>query len=152
MFLRHLLRAFHPTEPATPRRAAPDRSQCAAASRMAPKPLQARGPRLYPGKPRTARAERSPLFAREESFRARTGLLIWPCRSRLPRKTQGDFSTCSKYTTRDRQIYFPSEGRHAQDFLRPEKIRRFRPGLNPRSWVPEASMLTTRPPKPLRRG
>ena len=26
----------------------------------------------------------------------------------------------------------------------------FRPGSNPRSWVPEASMLTTRPPKPLR--
>jgi hypothetical protein len=25
----------------------------------------------------------------------------------------------------------------------------FRPGSNPRSWVPEASMLTTRPPKPL---
>ena len=24
----------------------------------------------------------------------------------------------------------------------------FRPGSNPRSWVPEASMLTTRPPKP----
>jgi hypothetical protein len=31
----------------------------------------------------------------------------------------------------------------------PEKIRRLRPGANPRSWVPEASMLTTRPPKPL---
>ena len=25
----------------------------------------------------------------------------------------------------------------------------FRPGSNPRSWVPEASMLTTRPPKPV---
>ena len=31
------------------------------------------------------------------------------------------------------------------------KIRRLRPRSNPRSWVPEASMLTTRPPKPLRR-
>jgi hypothetical protein len=30
----------------------------------------------------------------------------------------------------------------------PEKIRRLRPGLNPRTRVPEASMLTTRPPKP----
>jgi hypothetical protein len=29
------------------------------------------------------------------------------------------------------------------------KIRRLRPGSNPRSWVPEASMLTTRPPKTL---
>jgi hypothetical protein len=30
------------------------------------------------------------------------------------------------------------------------KIRRLRSGANPRSWVPEASMLTTRPPKPPR--
>jgi hypothetical protein len=29
------------------------------------------------------------------------------------------------------------------------KIGRLRPGLNPRSCVPEASLLTTRPPKPL---
>jgi hypothetical protein len=28
------------------------------------------------------------------------------------------------------------------------KIRRLRPCSNPRSWVPEASMLTTRPPEP----
>jgi hypothetical protein len=34
-------------------------------------------------------------------------------------------------------------------FFRPKKIRRLWPGLNPRTWVPEASMLTTRPPKPL---
>jgi hypothetical protein len=31
------------------------------------------------------------------------------------------------------------------------KIRRVQPGLNPRTWVPEASMLTTRPLKPLYR-
>ena len=30
----------------------------------------------------------------------------------------------------------------------PVKIQRLRPGLNPRTRVPEASMLTTRPPKP----
>jgi hypothetical protein len=29
------------------------------------------------------------------------------------------------------------------------KIGRLRPGLNPRAWVPDASMLTTRTPKPL---
>jgi hypothetical protein len=29
------------------------------------------------------------------------------------------------------------------------KIRRLRSGANPRSWVPEASMLTARPPKSL---
>ena len=31
----------------------------------------------------------------------------------------------------------------------PLKIQRLRPGLNPQTWMPEASMLTTRPPKPL---
>jgi hypothetical protein len=31
-----------------------------------------------------------------------------------------------------------------------QKIRRLRLGSNPRSWSPEASMLTTRPPKPLK--
>ena len=30
----------------------------------------------------------------------------------------------------------------------PVKIQLLRPGLNPQTWVPEASMLTTRPPKP----
>jgi hypothetical protein len=30
----------------------------------------------------------------------------------------------------------------------PLKIRRLRPGLNPQTWVPEASTLTPRPPKP----
>ena len=30
----------------------------------------------------------------------------------------------------------------------PIKIQRLRPGLNPQTWVPEASVLTTRPPKP----
>jgi hypothetical protein len=32
----------------------------------------------------------------------------------------------------------------------PLKIRRLRPGLNLRTWVPEASTLTARPPKPLK--
>jgi hypothetical protein len=35
------------------------------------------------------------------------------------------------------------------DFTSPPKEGMLRPGLNPRTWVPEASMLTTRPPKPL---
>jgi hypothetical protein len=41
----------------------------------------------------------------------------------------------------------PTEGMLRMFFAR--KIRRFQPGLNPRTWVPEASMLTTRPLKPL---
>jgi hypothetical protein len=47
-----------------------------------------------------------------------------------------------------KRLYFPSEGRHAEDFFA-QKIRRLRPGVSLRSWVQEASMLTTRPPKPL---
>ena len=54
--------------------------------------------------------------------------------------------TCRKFTTWDRRLYFPSEGRRAEDFLA-RKIRRPRPGLNTRTWVPKASTLTSRPPK-----
>jgi hypothetical protein len=54
--------------------------------------------------------------------------------------TQGSF-TCRKSTTWDRWFYFPSEGRRAEDFYRPLKIRRLRPGLNPRSLVSEATTL-----------
>jgi hypothetical protein len=65
----------------------------------------------------------------------------------LPRKSQGSF-TWRKSATWDRQLYFPSEGRHAVDFFA-RKIWRLRQSSNPQSWVPEASMPTTRPPKPL---
>jgi len=68
-------------------------------------------------------------------------------KTRLPRNFQGPL-TCRKSATWDRRLYFPSEGRRAEDFFA-RKIRWLRPGLNPRSWVPEASTLTTRPPKPL---
>jgi hypothetical protein len=56
--------------------------------------------------------------------------------------------TCRKAATWDRWLYFPSEGRYAEDFFA-RKIRRLRPGLNTRTWVPEAGKLTTRPLKPL---
>jgi hypothetical protein len=46
-------------------------------------------------------------------------------------------------TTWDRRLYFPFEGRRAEDFFA-RKIQRLRPGLNPRTWVPKASTL---PPK-----
>jgi hypothetical protein len=48
--------------------------------------------------------------------------------------------TCPKVGTWDRLFDFPSEGRHAEDFFI-RKIRRLRPGLNPRTREPEASML-----------
>ena len=50
--------------------------------------------------------------------------------------------------TWDILFYFPSERRHTEDFPDARKIQRLRPGLNPRTRVPVASMLTTRPPKP----
>jgi len=61
--------------------------------------------------------------------------------------TFGSF-TCRKFTTWDRRLYFTSEGRRAEDFFT-RKIRLLRPGLNPQTWVPEASTLTSRPPKQL---
>jgi hypothetical protein len=51
-----------------------------------------------------------------------------------------------KSMTWDRQLYFPSEGRRAADFIT-LKIQRPRPGLNPRTLGPMASTLTTRPPR-----
>jgi hypothetical protein len=67
-------------------------------------------------------------------------------RFRIPHKSQGSF-TCRKSATLDRLLYFPSEGMLWIFFVR--KIRRLLPGSNPRPWVPEASILISRPPKPL---
>jgi hypothetical protein len=39
-----------------------------------------------------------------------------------------------------RRLFFPSEGRRAEDFFA-LKIRRLRPGANQRTWVPKASTL-----------
>jgi len=58
---------------------------------------------------------------------------------RLQRYIYGSF-TCRKATTWDRRLYFPSEGRRTEDFCA-LKIRRLRPGANPRTWVPKASTL-----------
>ena len=48
----------------------------------------------------------------------------WPMNfawnARLPRSIQLSF-TCHKSTTWDRRLYFPCEGRRAEDFFRPEK-------------------------------
>jgi len=47
---------------------------------------------------------------------------------------QGSF-TSRKSPTWNPWLYFPSEGRCAEDFFRPEKSWRLRPGLNPRTWA-----------------
>jgi hypothetical protein len=45
------------------------------------------------------------------------------------------------YSTKwHRRLYLPSEGRRATDFFA-RKIRRLRPGLNQRIWVPKDSTL-----------
>jgi len=49
--------------------------------------------------------------------------------------------TCREFTTWDRRLHFPSEGRRAEDFFFARKIRRLRPGWNPRTWVLKASTL-----------
>ena len=54
--------------------------------------------------------------------------------------------TCRKFTTWERRLYFPSEGRRAEDFFA-RKIRRLLPCLKPRTRVPKASTLTSTPPK-----
>ena len=45
-----------------------------------------------------------------------------------------------KSTTWDRRLYFPSEGKRAEEFFA-LKIRRLRPGANPRTCLPKASTL-----------
>ena len=51
--------------------------------------------------------------------------------------------TCRKAGTWDILFYFPSEGRHTEDFPDARKSQRLRPGLNQRTRIPESSMLTT---------
>jgi hypothetical protein len=85
-----------------------------------------------------------PYDAREPSSeRWNCGREFWSVilpKCRLPRLIWGSF-TCRKYATWDRRLYFPSEGRRAEDFFRPEKSWRFQPGLNPRTWVLKGSTL-----------
>ena len=49
--------------------------------------------------------------------------------------------TYRKSTTRDQRLYFPFRRRSYSGFLRSEKIHRPRPGLNPRTSDPVASMI-----------
>ena len=70
---------------------------------------------------------------------ARNGRWILPENARLPHNIQGSF-TCRKSITWDKRLYFPSEGRRADEYF-VLKNRRLRPGLNPRTWVPKATTL-----------
>jgi hypothetical protein len=119
------LRASIPTEPAAPA-GGPEPLRVCGHLVDGPEPLRACGP-LPRGEPRIARAERSPLLAREESFgREMAGYFGHDFHG----NRKGSF-TCRKYPTRNPQLYFPSEGRHAQDFVRPEKNPTASAGFEP---------------------
>jgi hypothetical protein len=78
------------------------------------------------------------------------------CQWKIPMTPMGIFFCrilCFIVLVLDFQLLFVSFYRivlHAVDFSI-RKIRRLRSGANPRSWVPEASMQTPIPPKPLNR-
>jgi hypothetical protein len=74
----------------------------------------------------------------------RNGRQILPW-TQLPCNRKGSL-TFQKSATRDPRLYFPSEGRHAEDFY-----ARKNPTASA-GFEPEASMLNTRPPKPLAYG
>jgi hypothetical protein len=89
----------------------------------------------------------------------------WPDTQRTPlakEGTNGIWPAISKFSKRAGFFYMPQSRGHGTDYFTSPpkegmlwifpagKIRRIRSGANPRSWVPEASMLITRPPKPLR--
>ena len=86
------------------------------------------------------------LAAKGGTIWARNGRWILPENARLPSNIQGSFM-CRKSTTWDRQLYFPSKGRRAEDFFRPEKSNGFG-----RVWTRELGSkgqhATSRPPKP----
>ena len=69
---------------------------------------------------------------------ARIDWSILPESARLPRSIQGSF-TCRKTTTWDKRLYFPSEGRRAEDFFCPEKSDGFG-----RVWTLELGWWTTK--------
>jgi len=64
---------------------------------------------------------------------------IWP-RIRLPRNYRDLLHAANLRHGTDGFISPPKEG--VLRIFSPLKIRRLRPGLNPRTWVPKASMLT----------
>ena len=80
------------------------------------------------------------LAAKVGTTWATNGRWILPENARLPRNIQGSF-TYPKSTTWDRWLYFPSKGRHAEDFFSPWKVQWLWSGLNSRTWVPKASTL-----------
>jgi hypothetical protein len=80
------------------------------------------------------------------NYRARNGRLILPV-TQLPRNHGVLLHGANLRHGANGFTSLPKEG--MLRIFSSEKIRRLRPGLNPRTRVPEASLQTTRPPKPL---
>ena len=74
----------------------------------------------------------------------------WPMNfawnARLPHSIQGSF-TCRKSTTWDRRLYFPSEGRRAEDFF---ALKNPTAGFEPANLGTKGQHATSRQLKPLR--
>ena len=79
------------------------------------------------------------LVVKGGSTWARNGRRILSENARLPHNIQESF-TCCKSTTWDKQLYFPSEGRRAEDFFA-LKNPTASAGFEPVTWVPKASTL-----------
>ena len=79
---------------------------------------------------------------------AAKGGTTWARNARLPRNIQGSF-TCLKSTTWDRWLYFPSEGRRAEDFLFALKNPTASVGFEPANLGTKGQHATSRLPKPL---
>ena len=78
---------------------------------------------------------------------ARNGRWILPANSRLPRNIQGSF-TCRKSTTWGKRLYFPSEGRRAENFFA-LKNPTASAGFEPANLGTKGQHAASRPPKPL---
>ena len=78
---------------------------------------------------------------------ARNGRRILPENARLPHNIQGSF-TRRKSTTWDKRLYFPSEGRRAEDFFA-LKNPTASAGFEPANLGTKGQHATFRPPKPL---
>ena len=85
------------------------------------------------------------LAAESGTTWARNGRWILPENARLPRNIQGSF-TCRKSMTWDWRLYFPSEGRFAEDFFA-LKNPTVSAGFEPANLGTKGQHATSRPPK-----
>ena len=76
---------------------------------------------------------------------ARNGPRILPQNARLPCNIQESF-TCRKSTTWDKRLYFPSEGRRAEDFFFALKTPTGSAGFEPANFGTKGQHATSRPP------